>query len=394
MSWLGDAWDATGGWALDQIGGALGTQGGSAKAPKYGEARSGGGPNRDNYYLGGYEGYADQYSDQSFRAGQDQQTRQEGYANQLNATGYQANQAQQNVAGQAYGMGQDAYNRGISNVGYGGAQADANAQRAAAGQLGGYANQFQQMAGAPEGPSAAQAQLQQGTNDALSSQLALMRSGGSAGSSAAAADNARFNAAGIQANNANASAALRSQETNAYRQRQMEALGMAGQAQSAAAGVYGQGADRATQQAQFNAQNRLAQQQQNDATGLAGMGLAGQSYNAGYGQQLQAQQAAAAASGAGYDALKGGRDAGYQANLANLQGGMGYEGQLGDMYGAELGHQLGMRERDQAGGQAAVGGVAGAFEGLMGMAAMSDRRAKKKIKPSSVLAEYRALGGE
>lgn len=320
---------------------------GSSPAPKYGETRSGGGPNRDNYYLGGSQGYAADLAQQYQNAGREQQNQQHGYAVGMQNTGANAASAQTGLAQQAGNYGTAAGNRGISNVGYGGAAFDANAQRTSAGQMGGYADQFQRMSQQGEGPSAAQAQLQSGTNQALSGQLALMRSGGTAGQTAAAADNARFNSAGIQANQANASAALRAQETAAHRDRQMGALGMAGQMQGAAAGIYGQGADRATQQAQFNAQNRLAQQQANDQTALAGWNQASQSYGAGYGQQLAAQQAASQASGAGYNAYYQGMQGGLAGQMANLQGSMGYEGDLGNIYGAELTHQTNMRGLDQ-----------------------------------------------
>jgi hypothetical protein len=71
-----------------------------------------------------------------------------------------------------------------------------------------------------EGPSAAQAQLQQGTNQALGSQLAMARSGRGFGGTAATMQAAQGNLAGIQANQANQSAGLRAQENAAWRQRQ------------------------------------------------------------------------------------------------------------------------------------------------------------------------------
>lgn len=399
FDWAGDVWDATGGWAWDQLSGAAGAQGGSAPAPKYGQARSGGGPNRDNFYLGGYQGYAGELANQYHAAGLEQKNAQNAYAGNMQNAGQGALSAQSSIGSQARGYGTQAGNRAIApTAGYGGAQGDMMGQSKAAGQLAGYGAQLQRMAGQPEGPSAAQAQLQAGTNQALASQLALMRSGGTAGQGAAAGDSARFNSAGIQANQANASAALRAQENAAYRDRQLSAMGLAGQMQSAAGGMYGQGADRATQQVQFDAQNRLNQQQLNDQTALAGMGLASQAYGQGYDQQLAAQQAASAASRAGYDAYYQGQQGALNTSLANLQGSMGYEGQLGDMYGAELGHQTNMRELDQQKSRDAVGAFTGLMEGGMGAMMMaaggSDRRMKKNIRKSSVLDEYRALGGE
>lgn len=341
-------WDGVGG-SNDPVfgpGGAMSAA--DAPAPKYGETRSGGGPNRDNYYLGGSQGYAADLANQYQQAGLDQRNAQYGYEQNMQNVGANAASVQGGIGQQARSYGQSAGARGIQqSAGYAGAQPGAAGQQRSAGQLSGYADQLNRMAQAPEGPSAAQAQLQAGTNQALAGQLALMRSGGSAAQGAAAGDSARFNAAGLQANQANASGALRAQETAAYRDRQLAAMGLAGQTQAAAAGVYGQGADRATQQAQFDAQYRNQQQQLNDQTALAGLGLSSQAYGQGYNQQLAAQQAASAASAQGYGAYNQGLQGGMAAQLANLQGSMGYEGQLGDIYGAELQHQLGARDLNQ-----------------------------------------------
>lgn len=399
FDWVGDAWDTVTGW-VDGMGNAMGMQGGSAPAPKYGEARSGGGPNRDNFYLGGYQGYAGELANQYHAAGLTQQNAQNAYAQNMQNVGQSALSAQSNIGSQARGYGTQAGNRAIApTAGYSGAQGDMQGQQRSAGQLAGYGAQLQRMAGQPEGPSAAQAQLQAGTNQALASQLALMRSGGTAGQSAAAGDSARFNSAGIQANQANASAALRAQENAAYRDRQLATMGLAGQMQSAAGGMYGQGADRATQQAQFDAQNRLNQQQLNDQTALAGFGLGSQAYGRGYDQQLAAQQAASAASQAGYGAYYQGQQGAMNAQLANMRGGEAYEGQLGDMYSAELGHQRGMRDLDQQKSKDTVGAFMGMYEGaadymMKAFGGGSDRRMKKNVRKSSVLDEYRALGGE
>lgn len=396
MSWLGDAWDATGGWLIDQVGNVAGTNGGSAPAPQYGQARSGGGPDRNNFYLGGSAGYAGQLANQYHAAGLEQKNAQNAYAGNMQNSGTGALAAQSSIGSQARGYGTQAGNRAIApTAGYAGAQGDMQGQQRSAGQLAGYGAQLQRMAGQPEGPSAAQAQLQQGTNQALAGQLALMRSGGTAGQSAAAGDSARFNSAGIQANQANAAAALRAQENAQYRDRQLSTMGLAGQMQSAAGSMYGSGADRATQQSQFDAQNRLNQQQLNDQTALSGLGLSSQAYGQGYDQQLAAQQAASGASAQGYNAYYQGQQGAMNAQLANMQGGMGYEGQLGDMYGAELGHQTEMRGLDQKKAETAIGGIMGGMEGAAGMMALaSDRRMKKNIRASSVLDEYRALGGE
>lgn len=71
----------------------------------------------------------------------------------------------------------------------------------------------------PEGPSAAQALLNKGTNQAIGTQLTLARSGRGMGESAAALDTAGRNAATLQTDAANNAAILRAQEAEAYAQR-------------------------------------------------------------------------------------------------------------------------------------------------------------------------------
>lgn len=378
--------------AFDKLGSAAGLQGGSAKAPVYGTTRSGGAPDPNNFYLGGDAGYAGQLASQWQNAGGSAQMDQRTQAGMMNNAGEAARATQQNLGNAAWGYGDAAGRRGMTNADYGGAQGDIGAQRNAAGQLAGYAGQLQSMAAAPEGPSAAQAQLQQGTNQALNSQLALMRSGGTAGSSAAAGDSARFNSAGLQANQANSSAALRAQENAAYRDRQLNAMGLAGQTMGVSGNMSADLANRGTQMAQFDEGNRQQQRQQNDQTALAGMGLAGQSYASGYGQQLQGLAGGSDALGKGWDSYNQGMQGGLATQQTGLQGTMGLEGLRGDLYGAELGHQTDMRGLDQQKSKDTWGTIGGVAESIGGMFMMSDRRSKKNVKEESFLETYKALG--
>lgn len=141
-----------------------------------------------------------------------------------------------------------------------------------------------QLAGleAQQGPSAAQAQLQAGTNAAMAGQLALSRSGRGFGGGAAAAGQAQTNLAGLQGQQANNAAMLAAQENAAWRARQAGNLG-------AAAGIQqGVGSQFGEQQAR-NINSYYANQGQNDQTALGWAGLGNQAYFAGVGANLQGQ---------------------------------------------------------------------------------------------------------
>lgn len=159
-----------------------------------------------------------------------------------------------------------------------------------------FANQIAGLEGT-EGPSAAQAQLQSGSNMAMAQQLALARSGRGLGGNAAAMSQAQGNMAGISANQANQAAGLRAQENAAWRQRQASNLGLANSQI-----MQGQGQNDAQVQAmlgmglQANAQGQgtylgaRGQQNQNFGTTLGGIqtGLQGQQVaNQVRDQQLQ-----------------------------------------------------------------------------------------------------------
>ncbi len=136
--------------------------------------------------------------------------------------------------------------------------ADAASKKQQQEALGGLQNQvtaLNNFANGPEGPSAAQAQLQAGTDMAARQQYGMARS--QPGGGGAALRGAAFNAAGISGNAANTAAMLRAQETNAFKQRQLEALNsaMGGAGTVAGATAQARGQDQgyaATQAGQAN----------------------------------------------------------------------------------------------------------------------------------------------
>lgn len=211
-----------------------------------------------------------------------------------------------------------------------------------------------------EGPSAAQAQLQQGTNQALGSQIALARSGRGFGGNAASAGLAQTNMAGIQANQVNAAAGLRAQENAAWRGRQAANLGAAGQ-------------------------QILANQGQNDAATMNSLGLGQQAYFQGQGLQQQ-----------GYGtALQGvGQNINAQNTAAGIRGqelgaGANFEDNQLRAWAAQNGYDLGQQQRSDQQNAAALN-TAGTIGSTLIMA--SDVRAKTRIAPADGAGEDFARG--
>lgn len=363
----------------------------SSKAPQFGETRSGYTYDQNAGHLGGDPNAAARAQKEAW--GQGQIGAREGLQGQNQQTGVAAQLA--GYAGQAAGRvaptAQGATTMG-AQAGYGN-----GAQQGVQGQLG-LAQTLADSANAPMGPSAAQAQLQQGTNQALDTQLALARSGSGAGDSAAAMDQARFNSAGILAGQANSAAALRAQEDADFRNRQLAA-------RSAAGNLYGQAGGLASQQAQFNAGlaqqtgmfnaqqaqqnsqfNAGAQLQQtglNDAAALGGYGAASNAYGIGAANALAGNAQALQGQQLGLSAL--GMETNAQQGLLGLEG---------NTYNAELSHQLGMRKADQDNANNYVNATSGAIEGLapLAMMAFSDIRGKRNIRPASYAHVFEALG--
>jgi hypothetical protein len=151
-------------------------------------------------------------------------------------------------------LGGDAYNRAaptqampgsisqVQSTGQGRLQgADAASRQAQLAALGGLQSQtgaLNQFANREQGPSAAQAQLQAGTDMAARQQYGMARSQPGGGGAALRA--AAFNAAGISGNAANSAATLRAQEDQAFQAQRLQALGAAQTGAGMSAGYTGQ----------------------------------------------------------------------------------------------------------------------------------------------------------
>jgi hypothetical protein len=192
----------------------------------------------------------------------------------------------------AYQTGADAraYGQSASDIGYDMArqygsrraqQGDWAQQNGALGLSSGYGTSLAELE-AQQGQSAAQAQLQQGTNQGMASQVALARSGRGLGGGEAAAGLAQGNMAGIAANQANQSAMLRSQEEAAWRQRQAGNLANAAGIQQGIGQQYGQ-------QVGTDLNAYFQNQGQNDAAAQASITQGNQVYMEGIGADISTQ---------------------------------------------------------------------------------------------------------
>lgn len=242
--------------------------------------------NAMNYQYGGNPGAADVAVQQAFNT-----------SGQASRYGDEAI----NLGGYAYGTGSDLLgertNDAVRFDQRAVQQGDFGAQNQTLGQLGGLE--------VAQGPSAAQSQLDMGTNQAMAGQLALARSGRGIGGNAAAMGQAQGNMAGIQANQANQAAMLRASEDAAWRQRQAGNL-------SNVAGMQGQ-------QSNANLSAAVAGRSQNDAAamGLLGMGQDAYFQGAGlgmegYGLGMQGAQTSLAGQGLAND-IRGQQMQGWQA---------------------------------------------------------------------------------
>lgn len=232
-------------------------------------------------------------------------------------------------------------------------------------------------ANAGEGPSAAQAQLQAGSDAAQRSAMSMARSGRGAGESASALRDAAFRNAETQGTVAGQSAQLRAQETDAYKQRQLAALnaamGGAGaiRAGDATAAQIAQGTraqDMGFQslmdsRSQFGTQTQLSQQQLNDA---ARLGL------------LQ--------TGLGYQQL------GQAGELGFAQLGQNALNSQADYELAQQQMRLDAAKANQSADLEKDGGFFGAIASGVG-AMFSDERLKKDIKAERALSRALGKGG-
>jgi hypothetical protein len=221
----------------------------------------------------------------------------------------------------------------------------------AQGQAGMYGNAdaLTNLAMQGPGPSVAQANLQANSAAAMRQQLAMAGSGRGAGGGASAFRQAGMNQANIQGQ-ANAQAAmLGAQETADYRNFQAGALGQAG-------GLYGAGregdmAALASQQAQMG---------MNDQYALGMGGLSNEALSQGGNMQL------------GMEGLNN------QINMGALQGAMGYEDNLTNIYGINKGVSAQANAADKA---AAAANQAALLSALGTAAAVaSDERVKMNVE--------------
>lgn len=308
----------------------------------------------------------------------------------------QANARGGQVAGQAYDTGRQlsaeasaAGNRNAPNTQYSdqyrnlgdnarntatmytNAAGDASQQQRQLAALNNFANQA-------EGPSAAQAQLQAGSDAAQRSAMSMARSGRGAGDSASALRDAAFNNATTQGTVAASSADLRARETDAYRQRQLAALNMA----MGGAGAI-RGADAtAAQVAQGNRAQDLGFQQLQDSRSQFGTTAQQNQY-----QINDAARQGLYNTGLGYAQLGQSGELGYaQLGQNALNSQADYELAQQEMQlDANKANQQADLEKDSG----ITGMVTGAIGGIMGL---SDERLKKDIKKERALA--RALGSE
>jgi hypothetical protein len=273
--------------------------------------------------------------------------------------------------------------------------ADAASKQQQQSALGGLQSQvtaLNNFAGTPEGPSAAQAQLQAGTDMAARQQYGMARSQPGGGGSALR--QAAFNAAGISGNAANTAATLRATETSDYKARQLAALNAAmggagtvsaatsqarGQDQGFAATRAGQANSDATAENAFN-QN---QQQVEFNVGANNLGAATQARGQNDAMTLGTIQASQAYDANRDDLAGSNTQQGNNYEAAKAQG----AGQGAQSYNAQL-------DRDQATTNAIIGGASAAA----GYAATkSDARSKKDIQHTerslaSSLGELDTLG--
>jgi hypothetical protein len=258
--------------------------------------------------------------------------------------------------------------RATPTTNFGRAQAMGGAQTGAAEWLTNYAN-------GPQGPSAAQAQLQQGANQSMQQSLALARAGSGFGESANGLAQAQRANADTMATTANQAAMLRAQEDQAFRQQQLGAIGTA-------ADIYGGAAAREGDQSRFLTEAELQQRGMNDAQQL---GLGAQSIEA----QNLGIQGGLAAQGMGLDATQ-----------AELEARIAQGNTAANLYGTEAGVFDSRLKRDaqQREARRADRGEAAGFVGKAAGAALSvlsDRRTKKRIRGATtdLDAAYAALEG-
>lgn len=301
------------------------------------------GPKEENFLLGGSQNYAHDFGVNAARSA----GMASGEQTNLRTASEGVAAGQQDLSAAAQGRVNPA-------------AAQIAGSAATGAQQGNLAGRLQSFADRPEGPSAAQAQLQAGTNQALASNLALARSGGGFGESAGSLGQAGRNAATAIANQGTSAAQLRAQETQADRAQRLQALGMSGDVL---------GAQRSGTQAEGT--QELQAQQQRDAAAL------------GYAAEARANRGAASdMSARAEEARRAGMGLGLEAERAALEGRQGYEQTKEDLYKAELGDVQATRAADRARDKDWADTASGAIEAIGGVFGLSDVRAKTNIVPT------------
>jgi hypothetical protein len=203
------------------------------------------------------------------------------------------------------GAGQTAQNIG------GAANANLSASGQAASDIGANANAVLSGLEATEGPSAAQATLDQATSQGMNNALTLARSGRGVGGSAAAAAAAAGRMPGMAASAATASAQLRANENALWRARQAQNVSAGGQL-----ALEGQKANASALSAGANA--ALSGSGQN----ISAIGAGGQAVMQGQGLNIDATKAGGQQALEGINSSIGAKTAGGQAALAGTSQGM------------------------------------------------------------------------
>ncbi len=240
---------------------------------------------------------------------------------------------------------------------------------------------------ATQGPSAAQAQLQSGLNQAQASNLALARSGRGWGGNAQALAQAQNQNVTMGQNAANQAAMLRAGEDAAWRQRQASNLMGAGEMQTNLGAQY-------QNQTQFGGDLALRQQALNDQTMLGltdqqrqSLMGAGNLYGQGVGMEFQGSAMDMAAQQAANQTYLGGLGTQYGAQT-------GVDALNMQKYGIDQGVAIGNAQNNQAMVGAGIGGTATLLAALLPLLA-SDERAKTDIDadPDAAREAVRAAPG-
>jgi hypothetical protein len=229
-------------------------------------------------------------------------------------------------------------------------------QNTALGQSTGYGRDLAGLE-AVEGRSAAQSQLQAGTNAALANQMSMARSGRGFGGGAAAAGLAQAGAAQTMANQTNAAATLRAQEQANWRTRQAANL-------TGAADIYGRAGLQYGDQAQFETDAGYKNRTVNDAAAADWARMGHDAYFKGADTSLAGDKVGADIRG------------------KEMEGGLGFERNQLEHWAAENNLTLAgqaRQDRKEAGYLAAGGAAVGSFvDNYLGTDG-SDVRGKTRI---------------